>query len=100
MNHNSDEFRGQVARYSFRGRPEPKIKKPTDAIIRLSATCTSIVDVTDQLSDSVEVLFGVQISGGTDINSALAYCETQIENPTRTHLILITDLYEEATPSR
>jgi Mg-chelatase subunit ChlD len=55
---------------------------------------TSIVDLTDQLSDPVEVLFGVQLGGGTDINAALAYCEKQIENPAKTHLVLITDLYE------
>jgi len=55
---------------------------------------TLIVDLTDQLADPVEVLFGVQLGGGTDINSALAYCEKQIENPTKTHLVLITDLYE------
>jgi len=55
---------------------------------------TSIVDLTDQLADPVEVLFGVQLGGGTDINSALAYCDQQIENPTKTHLVLITDLYE------
>lgn len=55
---------------------------------------TSIVDLTDQLADPVEVLFGVQLGGGTDINSALAYCEKQIENPTKTHLVLVSDLYE------
>lgn len=55
---------------------------------------TSIVDLTDQLAEPVEVLFGVQLGGGTDINSALAYCEKQIENATKTHLVLITDLYE------
>lgn len=55
---------------------------------------TSIVDLTDQLADPVEVLFGVQLGGGTDINSALAYCEKQIERATKTHLLLITDLYE------
>lgn len=55
---------------------------------------TSIVDLTDELADPVEVLFGVQLGGGTDINSALAYCEKQVENPTKTHLVLITDLYE------
>jgi Mg-chelatase subunit ChlD len=55
---------------------------------------TSIVDLTDQLADPVDVLFGVQLGGGTDINSALAYCEKQIENPTKTHLVRITDLYE------
>jgi len=55
---------------------------------------TSVVDLTDQLADPVEVLFGVQLGGGTDINSALGYCEKQIENPMKTHLVLITDLYE------
>lgn len=55
---------------------------------------TSIVDLTDQLADPVEVLFGVQLGGGTDINASLAYCEKLIENPTKTHLVLITDLYE------
>jgi Mg-chelatase subunit ChlD len=55
---------------------------------------TAIVDLTDQLSDPVEVLFGVQLGGGTDINAALAYCEQRIEHPAKTHLILITDLYE------
>ena len=55
---------------------------------------TSIVDLTDQLADPVEVLFGVQLGGGTDINAALAYCEKQVENPIKTHLALITDLYE------
>lgn len=55
---------------------------------------TSIVDLTDQLADPVEVLFGVQLGGGTDINAALAYCEKQIEIPTKTQLVLITDLYE------
>jgi Mg-chelatase subunit ChlD len=61
---------------------------------RLICFDTSIVDLTEQLSDPVEVLFGVQLGGGTDINSALAYCEQQIEHPAKTHLILITDLYE------
>ena len=55
---------------------------------------TSIVDLTEELNDPVEVLFGVQLGGGTDINSALAYCEQRIEHPTKTHLILISDLYE------
>ena len=55
---------------------------------------TSIVDLTQELSDPVEVWFGVQLGGGTDINSALAYCEQRIEHPAKTHLILITDLYE------
>jgi Mg-chelatase subunit ChlD len=64
--------------------------------LKTSLVCfdTAIVDLTEQLQDPVEVLFGVQLGGGTDINSALAYCEQRIEQPTQTHLILITDLYE------
>lgn len=55
---------------------------------------TAILDLTDELADPVEVLFGVQLGGGTDINAALAYCETKIAQPARTHLVLISDLYE------
>jgi Mg-chelatase subunit ChlD len=55
---------------------------------------TSIIDLTEHLVDPVEVLFGVQLGGGTDIDAALAYCEKQIESPSKTHLVLITDLYE------
>jgi uncharacterized protein with von Willebrand factor type A (vWA) domain len=46
------------------------------------------------MNDPVEVLFGVQLGGGTDIHAALAYCERQIEHPAKTHLVLISDLYE------
>jgi hypothetical protein len=55
---------------------------------------TAILDLTEDLADPVKVLFGVQLGGGTDINAALAYCETKIEHPGKTHLVLITDLYE------
>lgn len=55
---------------------------------------TAIVDLTEELADPVEVLFGVQLGGGTDINRAVAYCEDRIERPGKTHLLLITDLYE------
>ncbi len=55
---------------------------------------TTVLDLTEELSDPVEVLFGVQLGGGTDINAALAYCERKIEQPAQTHLVLITDLYE------
>jgi hypothetical protein len=55
---------------------------------------TAILDLTDELADPVDVLFGVQLGGGTDINAALAYCEQRIEQPAKTHLVLISDLYE------
>ena len=64
--------------------------------IRTSLVCfdTAIVDLTDQLADPVDVLFGVQLGGGTDINGALGYCERLIEQPAKTHLVLVTDLFE------
>ena len=55
---------------------------------------TNIVDLTAELSDPVEVLFSVQLGGGTDINQALAYCERLVTEPRRTHLVLISDLFE------
>jgi Mg-chelatase subunit ChlD len=55
---------------------------------------TAVADLTDLVTDPVELLFGVQLGGGTDINSALAYCQTRIENPRDTIFVLISDLYE------
>lgn len=55
---------------------------------------TSVVDLTENISDPVDVLMGVQLGGGTDINRALAYCQTLISRPADTILVLITDLYE------
>ncbi|WP_428240185.1 VWA domain-containing protein [Gynuella sp.] len=61
---------------------------------RLVCFDTAILDLTDDLADPVSVLFGVQLGGGTDIDQAIGYCETKIERPGKTHLILISDLYE------
>ncbi|MBD2077135.1 VWA domain-containing protein [Phormidium sp. FACHB-592] len=55
---------------------------------------TVVVDLTDLLQDPVEVLFGTQLGGGTDINQALAYCQGLIRQPQDTILVLISDLYE------
>ncbi|MEM7426579.1 MAG: VWA domain-containing protein [Pseudomonadota bacterium] len=55
---------------------------------------TAVLDLTEELSDPVDVLFGVQLGGGTDVNQAVAYCEDKIERPAKSHLVLITDLYE------
>ncbi|MGH3392230.1 MAG: VWA domain-containing protein, partial [Actinomadura sp.] len=55
---------------------------------------TSVVDLTDQLHDPVDVLFGTQLGGGTDINRALAYCQGVVTRPTDTIFVLISDLYE------
>jgi hypothetical protein len=55
---------------------------------------TAVVDLTDDLKDPVDLLFGTQLGGGTDINRALAYCQQVIDRPSQTILVLITDLYE------
>lgn len=54
----------------------------------------NVVDLTAALADPVDVLFGVQLGGGTDINRALAYCQTLIERPRDTVLVLVSDLFE------
>jgi Mg-chelatase subunit ChlD len=55
---------------------------------------TSVVDLTDQLGDPVELLFGTQLGGGTDINRALAYARQLVTRPRDTIFVLISDLYE------
>ncbi len=55
---------------------------------------TSVVDLTEKLSDPVDVLFGTQLGGGTDINRALSYCQSLIRQPTETIMVLISDLIE------
>ena len=55
---------------------------------------TAVVDLTDLLDDPVDVLFGTQLGGGTDINRALAYCQSIIGRPEQTILVLISDLIE------
>jgi hypothetical protein len=55
---------------------------------RLIVFDTSIVDLTDQLADPVEVLFGTQLGGGTDINRAVAYCQQLITRPTQTVFLI------------
>jgi len=55
---------------------------------------TSVVDLTDQITDPVETLMKVQLGGGTDIGQAVAYAAEIVENPHRTIVALITDFYE------
>ncbi|MEU7744057.1 VWA domain-containing protein [Nonomuraea sp. NPDC049158] len=55
---------------------------------------TAVVDLTDQLHDPVELLFGTQLGGGTDINRAIAYSQGLISRPANSIFILISDLYE------
>jgi Mg-chelatase subunit ChlD len=61
---------------------------------------TSVVDLSNQLDDPVEILMSVQLGGGTDIGRAVTYCEQLINQPTRTVFVLVSDFYEGASPAR
>ncbi|PSL35538.1 VWA domain-containing protein [Chitinophaga ginsengisoli] len=61
---------------------------------RMVAFDTAVADLTEELKDPVDLLFGVQLGGGTDINAALSYCQQIITKPADTVLVLITDLFE------
>jgi hypothetical protein len=62
---------------------------------RVVAFDTEVVDLTEKCgSDPVDMIFGVQLGGGTDINKSVAYCEQFITDPAQTIFFLITDLYE------
>ena len=62
--------------------------------LRMVVFDTEVVDLTDELHDPVDLLFGVQLGGGTDINRALAYCQGLVRRPQETILVLLSDLYE------
>lgn len=55
---------------------------------------TEVVDLTELLSDPVEVLFATQLGGGTDIHRALTYGQSLVRTPSDTIVVLVSDLYE------
>jgi hypothetical protein len=55
---------------------------------------TSVVDLTAELDDPVDLLFATQLGGGTDINQALRYCQGLVQSPSATILVLVSDLFE------
>lgn len=61
---------------------------------RIVAFDTSIVDLTEKSDDPVDLLFGFQLGGGTNIDQSVAYCQQFIENPSKTLFFLISDLEE------
>lgn len=61
---------------------------------QLIAFDAQAVDLTPHIHDPVSLLFSAQLSGGTDIGNALAYAYSKIQNPNKTTLILVSDLYE------
>ena len=61
---------------------------------RIVAFDTNIVDLTEKSDDPVDLLFGFQLGGGTNIDRSVAYCQKFIENPAKTLFFLISDLEE------
>ena len=61
---------------------------------RIVAFDTNIVDLTEKSGDPVDLLYGFQLGGGTDIDKSVAYCSQFIENPKKTLFFLISDLEE------
>ncbi|THF84430.1 VWA domain-containing protein [Cohnella fermenti] len=56
---------------------------------------TEVVDLTETCAqDPVDMLFGIQLGGGTDINKSISYCEQFIREPNKTLFILVSDLFE------
>ena len=55
---------------------------------------TQVHDLTELCSDPVELLYGIQLGGGTDINNSVAYCQELITEPEKTTMFIVTDLYE------
>lgn len=61
---------------------------------------TEVVDLSEKLDDPVEILFGVQMGGGTDIHRAVTYCQQIIREPSNTIMILISDLEEGSVETK
>jgi len=66
--------------------------------VKLVVFDTSVVDLSEHVSDPVEVLMSVQLGGGTNIGKAMAYCRTLVREPNRTIVVLVTDFCEGADP--
>ena len=61
---------------------------------RLIIFDSQVVDLSAHMDDPVETLMSIQLGGGTYIAGALKYCETLIENPGKTMVVLVSDLCE------
>ncbi len=55
---------------------------------------TAVADLTSMMHDPVDLLFGVQLGGGTDIAQAMGYCQELVTRPAETVIVLISDLFE------
>ncbi|GAA3486682.1 VWA domain-containing protein [Streptomyces cremeus] len=67
---------------------------------RLVAFDTSVVDLTGDVTDPVELLMRVQLGGGTDIARAVDYGAGLVENPRRCVFAVVSDFHEGGDPYR
>jgi predicted metal-dependent peptidase len=67
-------------------------------ILRISLVIfdTEVVNLSGYVDDPVDVLMSVQLGGGTNIGKAMEYCESLIETPLRTMMVMVTDLCDGA----
>lgn len=70
------------------------LAKMSSISTRVVAFDTNVVDLTQLYDDPVDMLFGIQLGGGTNILKSVTYCEQFIENPKKTLFFLISDLEE------
>jgi Mg-chelatase subunit ChlD len=69
--------------------------------VKLVLFDTTIVDLSHEVGDPVDVLMSVQLGGGTDIGKAVDYCEAKhIAQPERTIFVLVSDFCEGAPLGR
>lgn len=67
---------------------------------RLVIFDTQVVDLSSHLDDPVATLMSIQLGGGTNIGGALQYCESLIDNPHKTMVVLVSDLCEGGSVTR
>lgn len=62
--------------------------------IKLIIFDISIVDLSEYIKEPIDILFKVQLGGGTDIQMALEYAKKIITAPDKTIVLLISDLFD------
>lgn len=55
---------------------------------------TSVIDLTGHVEDPLELLLEIKVGGGTNIAQGVRYAASQVTNPTKTILVLISDFEE------
>ena len=70
------------------------------AEVKLVIFDTKIVDLSEYADDAAQTIMSVQLGGGTDIGNALGYCEQLISTPSKTYVLVVTDLYEGGPEER